>query len=210
MLDTLSSESHVRRPFASIRAAGTAAASRRAVLSAALVAGLCAVAPARADILYNPAGWKFPNIMTAAKEAIQLTDRTPIIPGKETVNKGYRRPDGTRVMTYEIEGKIFGLDIDEDAKPPFEYGIMDADGDGKFETKIVYSKGNKDHFYVPQWIIDYYFSLHPEVQRVGGKAVMPSLVTPPPPKTTTAKKTPTPAGPPKKPAPPKPSDLATP
>jgi hypothetical protein len=195
MLDTPSSPSSVRCVLA---------------FSAALVAGLCVVTPARADILYNPAGWKFPNIITAAKEAIQLSDRTPIIPGKETVNKGYRRNDGTRVMTYEIEGKIFGLDIDEDAKPPFEYGIMDADGDGKFETKIVYTKGNKDHFYVPQWIIDYYFSLHPEVQRVGGKAAMPSLVAPPPPKTTTAKKTPSPAAPPKKPTAPKPSDLATP
>jgi hypothetical protein len=183
----------------------------------AVLAALCFAAPARADILYNPAGWKFPNIMTAAKEAIQLTDRTPIIPGKETVNKGYRRPDGTRVMTYEIEGKIFGCDIDEDGKPPFEYGIMDADGDGKFETKIVYTKGNKDHFYVPQWVIDYYFSVHPEVQRVGGKAVMPSLNGPPvpappaPSKTSPSKKTAQPAAPPpKKPAAPKPADLASP
>jgi hypothetical protein len=185
--------------------------------AAAVLAAVCFAVPARADILYNPAGWKFPNIVTAAKEAIQLTDRTPIIPGKETVNKGYRRPDGTRVMTYEIEGKIFGCDIDEDGKPPFEYGIMDADGDGKFETKIVYTKTNKDHFYVPQWIIDYYFSLHPDVKPVGGKVVMPSLVAPvtpaapPASKSTTSKKTAQPsAPPPKKPAAPKPSDLASP
>jgi hypothetical protein len=188
---------------------------------AVVLAALCGASPARADILYNPAGWKFPNIMTAAKEAIQLTDRTPVIPGKETVNKGYRRSDGTRVMTYEIEGKIFGVDIDEDAKPPFEYGIMDADGDGKFETKIVYTKTNKDHFYVPQWIIDYYFSVHPEVQRVGGKPAMPSLNGPPaapgapapapsPSKTAATKKAAPAALPPKKPVAPKPSDLASP
>jgi hypothetical protein len=182
-----------------------------------VLAAWCGVLPVRADILYNPQGWRFPNIMTAAKEAIQLTDRTPVIPGKETVNKGYRRPDGTRVMTYEIEGKIFGLDIDEDAKPPFEYGIMDADGDGKFETKIVYTKTNKDHFYVPQWVIDYYFSLHPEVQRVGGKPVMPSLNAPstaaaPAPSTAVTGKKSTPAAPPpkKKTVAPKTDDLASP
>ena len=182
--------------------------------AAAFLVVLGAATAARAEILYNPTGWRFPNIITAAKEAITLTDRTPIIPGKETINKGYRRPDGRRVMTYEIEGKVFGAEIDEDGKPPFEYGIMDADGDGKFETKIVYAKGNKDHFYVPQWIIDYYFSLHPEVQRVGGKPVTPSFSPPEPapaaPKTTTAKKTPPGSAPKKPPAAPKPSDLASP
>ncbi|HET8947565.1 MAG TPA: hypothetical protein VFQ07_11340 [Candidatus Polarisedimenticolia bacterium] len=143
---------------------------------AALLLGFGSERVARAEILYNPQGWKFPNIVTAAKEAIHVSDRTTEIPGKETLNKGYRRTNGTRVMTYEIEGKIFGVDIDEDGKPPFEYGIMDADGDGKFETKIVYSKENKDHFYVPAWVIDFYFKAHPDVQRgPGGNPAMPSL-----------------------------------
>jgi hypothetical protein len=149
---------------------------RLAPVLAALLWGFAAASVARAEILYNPVGWKFPNIITAAKEAIHVTDRTAEIPGKETLNKGYRRTNGTHVMTYEIEGKIFGVDIDEDGKPPFEFGIMDADGDGKFETKIVYSKGNKDHFYVPTWVIDNYFKVHPEVQRgPGGNPAMPSL-----------------------------------
>jgi hypothetical protein len=39
---------------------------------------------------------------------------------------------------------------------------MDADGDGRFESKIVHKKGNKDRAYVPQWIIDYYYELHPD------------------------------------------------
>ena len=147
---------------------------RRAGL--ALLVGVIGVPLARAEILYNPQGWKFPNIVTAAKEAIHVSDRTSEIPGKETLNKGYRRTNGTRVMTYEIEGKIFGVDIDEDGKAPFEYGIMDADGDGKFETKIVYAKGNKDHFYVPAWVIDYYFKMHPETQRgPAGNPAMPNL-----------------------------------
>ena len=151
---------------------------------AVLLAGF-AVSQVRGEILYNPQGWKFPNIITAAKEAIHVTDRTSVIPGKETLNKGYRRTNGTRVMTYEIEGKIFGVDIDENGKPPFEFGIMDADGDGKFETKIVYGGGNKDHFYVPAWVIDHYFKVHPEVQRgPGGNPAMPNLnaaAAPPPP-----------------------------
>ena len=143
---------------------------------AALLLSFGSARVARAEILYNPQGWKFPNIVTAAKEAIHVSDRTSEIPGKETLNKGYRRTNGTRVMTYEIEGKIFGVDIDEDGKAPFEYGIMDADGDGKFETKIVYAKGNRDHFYVPAWVVDHYFKMHPEVQRgPGGNPAMPNL-----------------------------------
>jgi hypothetical protein len=136
--------------------------------------------PARADIKINPQGWRFPNIINSAKEAIQLSDRTPLIPGKETINKGYRRADGTRFMTYEIEGKIFGVEIDEDGKPPFEYSILDADGDGKFETMIRHTKDNKDKAYVPQWVIDNYFAVHPEVARgPGGHATPPALNTPP-------------------------------
>lgn len=180
-------------------------------LALALLGSLVA-GPARAEILYNPMGWKFPNIVTAAKEAIHITDRTPVIPGKETLNKGYRRPNGTRFMTYEIEGKIFGVEIDEDGKPPFEFSIMDADGDGKFETKIVHGPTQKDHAYVPQWVIDYYFKIHPDVERgPGGVPAMPNLnaASPPAPAPPGKKK---PVAPParKKPGEPSPTDLATP
>ena len=178
----------------------------------ALLACVLGASPARAEILYNPMGWKFPNIITAAKEAIHVSDRTPVIPGKETLNKGYRRTNGTRCMTYEIEGKIFGVEIDEDGKPPFEYGIMDADGDGKFETKIVYHKAQKDHFYVPAWVIDHYFSVHPDVERgPGGVPVMPSLNAAAAAPAPNQKKASAPAPPPKKkPGVPSPGDLATP
>ena len=188
-------------------------AARLGRLALALGAFACGAAPAIAEILYNPSGWKFPNIITAAKEAINVSDRTPIIPGKETLNKGYRRPNGTRCMTYEIEGKIFGVEIDEDGKPPFEFGIMDADGDGKFETKIVYSQTQKDHFYVPQWVIDHYFKVHPDVERgPGGVPVMPSLnaATAPPPTAPNSKKKAAAPPPAKKPGVPSPDELANP
>jgi len=161
------------------------------LIGAALVAVL-AVSLARGEILINPRGWNFPNIITAAKEAIRISDRTPLIPGKETIMKGYRKADGTFFMTYEIEGRVFGVEIDTDGKPPFEYSIMDTDGDGIHETKIPHTKGNKDRAYVPQWVIDYYYSRHPELKNPSGPvtAVPPNLVvdaplptpSPPPPK----------------------------
>ena len=167
------------------------------LVAAFVVQAVCA-GHAAAEIKINPKGWKFPNIITSAKEAIKSSDRTPIIPGKETLNKGYRKADGTRFMTYEVEGKIFGVEIDEDGKPPFEYSIMDADGDGKFESMIRHSKDNKDHAYVPQWILDHYFAVHPEVTPgATGKAVPPSLNPPAKPKTA-------PAPPPAKPRKPMP------
>jgi hypothetical protein len=151
----------------------------------ALAAWLAPAAPARAEILINPQGWKFPNIVTAAKESIKVSDRTPQIPGKETILKGYRKPDGTYFQTYEIEGRVFGVEIDTDGKPPFEYSLLDADGDGKFETKIPHVPGNKDRAYVPKWVIDHYYARHPELQNPEGpvRPAPPTLVAtePPPP-----------------------------
>ena len=144
-----------------------------------------------AEILINPVGWLFPNIITSSKEAIRLSDRTPLIPGKETMRKGYRKRDGTYFQTYAIEGRVFGVEIDDNGKPPFEFSIIDTDGDGKFESKIIHEVGNKDHAYVPQWVIDYYFSLHPEVKDGSGPVPVPSF-TPakPPAKSATPEKEP--------------------
>ena len=139
-----------------------------------------------AAILINPQGWKFPNIVTAKKEVIRVSDETALIPGKETLLKGYRKADGTFFLTFEIEGRVFGVEIDTDGKPPFEYGIMDTDGDGKFETKIVPEKGSNDKGYVPQWVIDYYYSKHPELKEPSGiaKAAPPTLTAAPRPEPT--------------------------
>jgi hypothetical protein len=139
-----------------------------------------------AEIQINPQGWRFPNIVTSAKEIIRVSDRTPLIPGKETLLKGYRKMDGTHFMTFEIEGRVFGVQIDTNGKPPFEFSIMDTDGDGKFETKIVEGKDNKDQGYVPQWMVDYYYSKHPELKNPSEatKAVPPSLSSAPRPEPT--------------------------
>ncbi len=139
------------------------------------------ISTVHAAIQINPQGWRFPNIVTANKEVIRVSDRTPLIPGKETILKGYRKADGTFFMTFEIEGRVFGAQIDTDGKPPFEYGIMDTDGDGKFETKIVPEKGSNDQGYVPQWVIDYYYSKHSELKKPSGSAkpAPPTLATAP-------------------------------
>jgi hypothetical protein len=158
-----------------------------ALLLAGLI-GLAAAPPVIAELLMNPQGWKFPNLVTAAKEGIKVSDRTPLIPGKETFLKGYRKADGTHFMTYEIEGKIFGVEIDTDGKLPFDFSIMDTDGDGKFETKIVHGPDNTDRAYVPQWVIDYYYSIHPELKNPspGVRPPTPSLTAPKPPPGKTA------------------------
>ena len=133
----------------------------------------------QAEILIHPTGWRFPNVHTADKEAIRVSDKTPLIPGKETVRRGYRKRDGTYFQTYEVEGRVFGVEFDDNGKPPFEYSIMDADGDGRFESKIIHRKGNKDRAYVPQWIIDYYYDLHPEQENpTANNRVTPSATTP--------------------------------
>jgi hypothetical protein len=156
-------------------------------VAAALLAG----APAGAAIQVNPQGWKFPNIVTASKEAIRVSDRTPLIPGKETILRGYRKMDGTSFMTYEVEGRIFGVQVDTDGKPPFEFSIMDADGDGRFETKIQNAPGEHDQAYVPQWIIDHYYNVHPEMKNPSSKAKPPPpslrVVQPEPPPPSAAR-----------------------
>jgi hypothetical protein len=145
---------------------------------------------AHAEIKINPQGWKFPNLVTAAKEIIRVSDRTPLIPGKETILKGYRKADGSHFLTFEIEGRVFGVQVDTDGKPPFEYGIMDTDGDGKFETKIIPDKEGKDRGYVPQWVVDYYYSKHPELKKPSAKVKPPppALASAPAPEATPAPK----------------------
>jgi hypothetical protein len=136
---------------------------------------------AHAEIEINPQGWRFPSLLTSAKEMIRVSDRTPLIAGKETILKGYRKMDGTHFMTFEIEGRVFGVLMDTDGKPPFEYSIMDTDGDGKFESKFSSGPDSKESGYVPQWIIDYYYSKHPDLKNPSGdkKAAAPNLTSAP-------------------------------
>jgi len=59
---------------------------------------------------------------------------------------------------YSVKGKVFRYDMDEDGTVPFEYRLLDNDGDGEFETKeklvgemVIKDRGEK-----------YYIDLGPE------------------------------------------------
>jgi len=92
---------------------------------------------------------------------IRVSDETSLIPGKETLLKGYRKADGTFFLTFEIEGRVFGVEVDTDGKPAVrvrDHGcrrrrqVRDEDRPGE---------GSNDKGYVPQWVVDYYYSKHP-------------------------------------------------
>lgn len=56
-------------------------------------------------------------------------------PGPVIAIKTYRRADDKLFRQYSVEGKVFRYDIDEDGSAPYEYRILDKDGDGEFETR---------------------------------------------------------------------------
>ena len=97
-------------------------------------------------------GWLFPNPARAEKKAIHPRDFTQRIPGPETLMKIYKKKDADVVFeTYEVEGEIFSCQFrikGKEGEPPTAYLIMDADGDGVFETK--YLPGETPRF--PDWV----------------------------------------------------------
>jgi hypothetical protein len=61
-----------------------------------------------------------------------VADKTP---RTEILIRTYKKDDGKLFRTYSVNGKVFRYDIDEDGAAPYEYRLLDNDGDGKFETK---------------------------------------------------------------------------
>ena len=91
---------------------------------------------------YNPNGWPVPNISEAKLLGQKKKDIIAEIPGKETLLKGYKSPDGTFFNTLEYNGHLFGFYIDTNGKPPMEYTVLDQDGDGLFRNKYEYGIGH--------------------------------------------------------------------
>jgi hypothetical protein len=56
-------------------------------------------------------------------------------PRTEITIRSYTKTDGTRFREYSVSGNVFRYDIDEDGIMPYEYRVLDSDGDGTFETK---------------------------------------------------------------------------
>ena len=114
-------------------------------------------------------GWLFPNPARAEKKAIRPKDYTDRIPGPETLVKIYKKNDGTVFDTFEIEGEIYSCQFHikgKNGEPGTVYLILDANGDGVFETK--YSTGEFPR--VPDWVIERYYKQHPEGKDPGPAA----------------------------------------
>ena len=137
---------------------------KRTVILSALIAALAAPVGA---VEIKKDGWLFPNPALAEKLKIRSYDFTPRIPGRETDVKIYKRKkDGLVFDTFEIDGEVYACQFHvkgEGDEPPTVYAIVDADGDGVFESK--YAPGEKAQ--TPEWVIQRYFKKHPD-QKVPG------------------------------------------
>ncbi len=62
------------------------------------------------------------------------------ITGNETIARYYEKKDGTRFALFIIRNKhgrerVYSVNIDTDGKAPFEYTLVDLEGNGRF-TKL--------------------------------------------------------------------------
>jgi len=68
-----------------------------------------------------------------------VLEENQIVAGKgpktDIMIRTYTKPDGSRFRVYSVDGHIFRYDIDEDGLMPYEYRLLDEDGDGVFETR---------------------------------------------------------------------------
>lgn len=62
-------------------------------------------------------------------------------PPTEILIRTFKTDDGSRFRTYSVGGNVFRYDIDEDDNLPYEYRLLDNDGDGEFETKEAMTGG---------------------------------------------------------------------
>ncbi|HEY3346448.1 MAG TPA: DUF2782 domain-containing protein, partial [Nitrospirota bacterium] len=53
----------------------------------------------------------------------------------EITIRTYKEPDGELVRQFSVNGAVFRYDVAPKGKPPYEYRLLDKDGDGNFETK---------------------------------------------------------------------------
>lgn len=102
---------------------------------------------------YNPKGYAPPDIGSSKLISEEIMDLTDKIEGKETLVSTYRANDSSLFRIYTVKGKAFRYDIDTDKKPPYEYSLIDKDGDSIFETRQELTgelilEGKKEQFYI--------------------------------------------------------------
>jgi hypothetical protein len=102
---------------------------------------------------FNPKGYNVPDVGSARLKSEEMIDLTDKIEGKETLMCTYEAQDGSLFRVYSIKGKVFRYDLDIDKKFPYEYALLDKDGDGIFETRQELTgemvlEGKKERFYI--------------------------------------------------------------
>lgn len=101
---------------------------------------------------YNPEGYRIPDLKTAELQSEQVMDIKEV-EGKKMLIRTYKAKDGDLFRVYSIDGRIFRYDVDIDKKPPYEYALIDRNGDGIFETKQDLTgeaviEGKKEKYYI--------------------------------------------------------------
>jgi hypothetical protein len=71
----------------------------------------------------------------------------------EITIRTYKEPDGELVRQFSVNGAVFRYDVAPKGKPPYEYRLIDKDGDGNFETKEqlvgeTEAGGKKERYYI--------------------------------------------------------------
>jgi len=66
------------------------------------------------------------------EEKQYIKDRQP---PTEVLIRTYKKADGRLFRVYSIMDAVFRYDIDENGASPYEYRLIDSDGDGVFDTK---------------------------------------------------------------------------
>lgn len=95
-------------------------------------------------------GYPAPDVSKAQvvlQESQFISDRTP--PTRIDITT-YKGKEGLLTRTYGVSGAVFRYDVDTNGGQPYEYRLLDNDGDGVFETKetlvgemVVRDKGQK-------------------------------------------------------------------
>ncbi|MGC2423135.1 MAG: hypothetical protein WA666_02135 [Nitrospirota bacterium] len=87
-----------------------------------------------ANLSPNP-GYLVPDIskaMLTLEENQVIGDKKP----PTVINiRTYKNPDGSIFRTYSVGGHIFRYDVGVNGAPPFQYRLIDENGDGIFEKK---------------------------------------------------------------------------
>ncbi|MBI5190324.1 MAG: hypothetical protein HZA22_06590 [Nitrospirae bacterium] len=102
-----------------------------------LTASAAAILLTLSSALYSLAGegYTVPDVSRAQlvlSESQYVSDKEP--PTRIDI-RTYKDKDGNLVRSYSVGDAVFRYDVDTDGRTPYEFRILDNDGDGAFETK---------------------------------------------------------------------------